>query len=83
MELQVLVVYLLVDTSGLADLPSGQWTDTNIHANRHGAQGPFNGAPKGILESEFGTSVDEDVITQILEKGSLQEGRVRTTFFLP
>ena len=41
-------------------------------AYRHGAQGVLDGASKGMLESEFGTSRDEDVVTQILEKGELQ-----------
>ncbi|KAK5663383.1 hypothetical protein OQA88_3811 [Cercophora sp. LCS_1] len=44
--------------------------------HKHGAQGPYNGASKGVLESEFGTSVDTDVIVKILEKGSLQESRM-------
>ncbi len=41
-----------------------------LTASRHGAQGTFDGAAKGTLESEFGTSAEEDVIKQILEKGS-------------
>ncbi len=49
--------------------------------NRHGAQGPFDGASKGALESEFGTAVDDEVIKTILEKGTLQESQV-CTFFL-
>jgi len=41
--------------------------------NKHGAQGEFNGASHATLDNEFGTHVDEEVIKQILEKGSLQE----------
>lgn len=43
---------------------------------RHGAQGELNTASKSTLENEFGTSVDEGVIKQILEKGSFQESQV-------
>ena len=43
---------------------------------RQGAQGAYDGASNGILESEFGTSVDDEVIKQILEKGTLQESQV-------
>jgi hypothetical protein len=46
-------------------------------AYRHGAQGPFNGASEFALENEFGTHVDDEVIKQILQKGTLQETRVR------
>ena len=34
-------------------------------------------ASKGALEDEFGTSRDEDVMKQILEKGSIIETEVR------
>jgi len=40
--------------------------------HKQGAQGTFDGASKGSLEDEFGTSVDDEVIKQILEKGALQ-----------
>jgi Shwachman-Bodian-Diamond syndrome (SBDS) protein len=43
---------------------------------RHGAQGQMDGASKATLENEFGTHNDEEVITQILEKGTLQESEV-------
>jgi hypothetical protein len=43
---------------------------------RQGAQGAYDGASNGILESEFGTSVDDEVIKLILEKGTLQESQV-------
>ncbi|KAM5356238.1 hypothetical protein ACJ41O_002884 [Fusarium nematophilum] len=37
-----------------------------------GAQGTLDSASKAALENEFGTSVDDDVIKAILEKGSTQ-----------
>lgn len=50
-------------------------------SDRHGAQGQMDGASKATLENEFGTNNDEEVIKQILEKGTLQESEVR--IFLP
>ena len=44
--------------------------------HRHGAQGSFDGASKATLENEFGTSEEEAVIKQIIEKGTLQEYEV-------
>jgi hypothetical protein len=44
--------------------------------HRHGAQGSFDGASNSTLENEFGTSEEEAVITQIIEKGTLQEHEV-------
>lgn len=41
--------------------------------HRHGNQGILDGASKGSLESEFGTSNDDEVVKQILEKGSIVE----------
>jgi ribosome maturation protein Sdo1 len=41
--------------------------------HRHGAQGMMEGASKALLENEFGTSNDDEAVTQILEKGNLQE----------
>ncbi|KAH6671266.1 ribosome maturation protein [Halenospora varia] len=41
--------------------------------HNRGVQGTLNGASNATLENEFGTSVDEEVIKQILEKGTLQE----------
>ncbi|TVY30396.1 SDO1-like protein [Lachnellula hyalina] len=41
--------------------------------HKHGAQGTMDGASHATLENEFGTHVDEEVIKQILEKGTLQE----------
>lgn len=48
--------------------------------NRHGAQGILDSASKAMLENEFGTSRDEDVVQQILEKGEIQEATVRLPF---
>lgn len=36
----------------------------------------MDGASKALLESEFGTSRDEDVVKQILEKGTVIETEV-------
>lgn len=47
-----------------------------LPANRQGAQGAYDSAPKGQLENEFGTSNEDDVIKAILEKGSVQESTV-------
>lgn len=44
---------------------------------RQGVQGILDGASKGQLESEFGTSKDDDVMAQILEKGEIIETEVR------
>ncbi|KAF2839270.1 DUF1960-domain-containing protein [Patellaria atrata CBS 101060] len=38
-----------------------------------GNQGILDGASHSQLENEFGTHKEEDVVTQILEKGALQE----------
>ncbi|GKZ31017.1 hypothetical protein AbraIFM66950_010937 [Aspergillus brasiliensis] len=40
--------------------------------HKHGAQGVLDGASKASLENEFGTSNEDDVITQILERGEYQ-----------
>jgi hypothetical protein len=48
--------------------------------NRHGAQGILDGASNATLENEFGTHVDEEVIKQIIEKGTFQEGTVCNQF---
>ncbi|GKT55363.1 shwachman-bodian-diamond syndrome protein [Colletotrichum tofieldiae] len=37
--------------------------------HKQGNQGTFDAASKSTLENEFGTSVDDKVIIQILEKG--------------
>lgn len=43
---------------------------------RHGNQGVMDTASKGQLEDEFGTSKDEEVVKQILEKGTIIEKTV-------
>jgi len=52
-------------------------------SNRHGAQGELDGASKSTLENEFGTSKEDDVIVQILEKGTAQESQVRLPILQP
>lgn len=52
---------------------------TNSIPTRHGAQGQLDGASKSALENEFGTSNEDEVIKQIITKGSIQSGEVRTT----
>ncbi|KAJ3518951.1 hypothetical protein NM208_g14320 [Fusarium decemcellulare] len=47
------------------------WSGANID-DRQGAQGTYDTASKASLENEFGTSVDDDIIKQILEKGDAQ-----------
>lgn len=44
---------------------------------RHGSQGVLDTASHGTLEGEFGTHKEEDVVMQILEKGTVQETQVR------
>ncbi|KAG9247516.1 ribosome maturation protein [Calycina marina] len=39
----------------------------------HGAQGELNEASHSTLDNEFGTHVAEDVIKQIIDKGTMQE----------
>jgi ribosome maturation protein Sdo1 len=39
----------------------------------------MDGASKATLENEFGTHVDDEVIKQILEKGTIQESQVRSS----
>ena len=41
----------------------------------------MDAASKGTLEDEFGTSRDEEVVQQILEKGSVVESEVRYDFY--
>jgi len=41
--------------------------------HKHGAQGTMDTASKATLENEFGTANEDEVIKQILEKGTLQE----------
>ena len=42
----------------------------------HGAQGKLDQASKGQLENEFGTTDENEVLKQILEKGTLVETMV-------
>ena len=52
-----------------------------MHADaacRHGTQGIHDTASKGTLEDEFGTSNEDDVMQQILEKGTVIETEVST-----
>ncbi|KAF2006590.1 shwachman-Bodian-diamond syndrome protein [Amniculicola lignicola CBS 123094] len=53
----------------LAQVVSG-WKVFVTH--KQGTQGILDAASNGALESEFGTSKDDDVVKQILEKGDVQ-----------
>ena len=46
--------------------------------HKQGSQGQYDTASNSSLENEFGTTVVEEVIKKILEKGSLQESKVST-----
>lgn len=46
------------------------------HSLRHGNQGILDTASKSVLENEFGTSKDDEVVAQIIEKGSINESEV-------
>ncbi|CAK3948550.1 RNA binding [Lecanosticta acicola] len=54
----------------LAQVVSG-WKVFVTH--KHGNQGVMDAASKGQLQDEFGTSNDDEVVKQILEKGSIIE----------
>ncbi|KAH8803046.1 shwachman-Bodian-diamond syndrome protein [Xylogone sp. PMI_703] len=41
--------------------------------NRHGTEGGFDGASNAALKDEFGTSDEDAVIKQIIQKGTLQK----------
>ncbi|KAH8657469.1 shwachman-Bodian-diamond syndrome protein [Tricladium varicosporioides] len=41
--------------------------------HKQGAQGTMDGASNATLDNEFGTHIEDEVIKQILEKGTLQE----------
>jgi ribosome maturation protein Sdo1 len=41
--------------------------------HKQGVQGTLDTASHALLDNEFGTHVDEEVIKQILEKGTVQE----------
>ncbi|KAG0650939.1 sdo1 [Hyphodiscus hymeniophilus] len=42
-------------------------------SHKHGAQGQLDSASKSTLENEFGSAKEDEVIIQILEKGTVQE----------
>ena len=44
--------------------------------HRHGSQGVLDTASHGTLDDEFGTHKEEDVVEQILEKGTVMEQEV-------
>merc|ERR1711939_948329 len=44
-----------------------------VFVSKQGKQGPLDGASNQTLETEFGTSQEEEVIKQIIEKGTMQE----------
>jgi hypothetical protein len=50
---------------------------------RQGVQGIHDEASNQALESEFGTSKDEEVIKLILQKGTVQESQVCCPFTPP
>ncbi|KAH0558411.1 hypothetical protein GP486_004933, partial [Trichoglossum hirsutum] len=54
----------------LAHVVSG-WKIFCTH--KHGAQGFMDAASKGMLDNEFGTTKDEEIVKLILEKGVVQE----------
>ncbi|KAI9932670.1 hypothetical protein ASPWEDRAFT_195148 [Aspergillus wentii DTO 134E9] len=45
--------------------------------HKHGTQGILDGASKGLLETEFGTSDEDEIMKQILEKGEYQASTAR------
>lgn len=55
------------------------WTVANSTFSQ-GLQGTYDTASKAALENEFGTSVDDEVIKQILENGETQTSEVSTIY---
>ena len=53
-----------------------------LTSSRHGAQGELNTASKAILENEFGTSNEDEVVKKILEDGDLQSTQVSRMYSL-
>ena len=45
--------------------------------HKHGAQGVLDTASQSSLANEFGTGKEDEVITRILEKGTVQTSEVR------
>jgi len=41
----------------------------------------YEGASNSMLENEFGTTKDDEIVAKILEKGTLQEFEVRFFYF--
>lgn len=67
-------------------MPPPSFRLTNIidtAPDRQGTQGVLDTASKGTLESEFGTSKEDDVIAKIIEKGDVQESEVIATTRFP
>jgi len=54
----------------LAQVVSG-WKVFVTH--KHGTQGILDEASNSVLDNEFGSHVDDEVVKQILEKGDVQE----------
>jgi Shwachman-Bodian-Diamond syndrome (SBDS) protein len=50
---------------------------SSLRLDRHGTQGQLDTASKQTLQNEFETSDDDEVIKKILEKGTVQEVKVR------
>ncbi|KAJ4375518.1 hypothetical protein N0V86_007050 [Didymella sp. IMI 355093] len=59
---------------GDSSIPLAQVVDgfKILVTDNHGTQGIMNTASKGTLENEFGTSNEDEVIKQILQKGDIQ-----------
>lgn len=73
---------MVVDSKPRQNLFTLKYADANsLRIIRHGAQGTFDAASKSTLENEFGTTKDDEVVAQILEKGSVQESEVRIDSF--
>ncbi|KAI9882955.1 MAG: translational elongation factor EF-1 alpha [Watsoniomyces obsoletus] len=49
--------------------------------HKHGAQGTLDGASNQLMDNEFGTHKEEEVVRMILEKGTVKESEVRLLFF--
>jgi ribosome maturation protein Sdo1 len=49
--------------------------------HKQGTQGVLDRASKSSLENEFGSSKEDDVVKQILERGEVQESKVRFEFY--
>lgn len=68
------------------DYESKSWQSysmTNTPHRRQGNQGVLDGASKGQLEAEFGTSKDDEVVAKLLEQGTVVESEVSDDFPIP